>query len=57
MTPQEHTRDDVMQSAERDARAMLGVSLDEAFRLLDSGRLEGTIAEAELRMVRFLLDK
>ena len=57
MTPQEHTRDDVMQTAERDAQAMLGVSLSEAFEMLDAGRLEGTAAEAELRMVRFVLDK
>lgn len=57
MTPQEHTHDDAVRAAERDAQAMLGVPLREAFRMLDSGQLEGTAAEAELRMVRFVLNK
>ncbi len=57
MTPQEHTHAEALEAAERDAQAMLGVSLSEAFRLLDSGRLDGTVAEAELRMARFLLDR
>jgi hypothetical protein len=41
--------------AEREAWRMLAVSRDEAFQMLDRGELEGTAAEAELRMLRFLV--
>lgn len=42
--------------AEREAREMLGVSLDEAFVQLDRGDLKGTIAEAEFSMLRSMLE-
>lgn len=41
--------------AERQARAMLCVSRDEAFAMLDRGELRGTIAEAELSILRALI--
>lgn len=41
--------------AEREARAILGVSKEEAFARLDRGELRGTIAEAELTMLRALI--
>jgi hypothetical protein len=41
--------------AEREARCLLDVSREEAFAMLDRGELEGTAAEAELRMLRFLV--
>jgi hypothetical protein len=50
------THDDLLRLAEDEAFAMLGVTLAAAFDILDSGQLAGTIAEAELRMLRFLLD-
>jgi hypothetical protein len=56
MSPKEYTRDDVASLAEAEAQSMLGVSTEEAFRMLDAGALAGTIAEAEMRMLRFLLE-
>lgn len=57
MSPQErdHIREDLDQLVEREARAMLGVSWQEAHALLDDGALAGTAAEAEMRMLAFLL--
>ena len=40
--------------ADREARRILEVSSEEAFKMLDRGDLEGTAAEAEFRMLRFL---
>jgi hypothetical protein len=34
----------------------LGVNLQEAFRMLDQGKLRGTVAEMRLAPLRFLLD-
>ena len=41
--------------AERQAQAMLHVSKDEAFAMLDRGELSVTIAEAELSILRALV--
>jgi hypothetical protein len=47
---------DVRRLADERAQEMLHVrSSREAFRLLDEGKLDGTIAEAELKMLRFLM--
>jgi hypothetical protein len=42
--------------ADREAQAMLGVTRAEAFARLDRGELRGTSAEAELVMLRALID-
>lgn len=57
MSPQAHTysQPELRDLAEREARDMLGVSWDEATRQLATGALAGTAAEAELRMLQFLL--
>lgn len=49
------TREDVAGLVEREAQALLGVSSSVAFEKLDRGELNGTIIEAELRSLRFLL--
>jgi hypothetical protein len=41
--------------AEREAQDLLSVSRDEAFAMLERGELDGTAAEAEFRMLRFLV--
>ncbi len=56
MTPHEHTHDDLATLAEREAQGMLGVSYGDALAMLDRGELAGTIAVAELSMLRFLLE-
>lgn len=43
--------------AERQADEILGVSLEDAFEMLDRGELEGTAAEAEFSMLRFLIEQ
>jgi hypothetical protein len=57
MSPQEreHIQEELGQLVEREAHAMLGVSWHEAHALLDEGALSGTAAEAEMRMLAFLL--
>lgn len=55
MSPQEIERNATFEAAEADAHSMLGVSLGAAFAMLDAGRLDGTAAEAHLRMLRFVL--
>lgn len=40
---------------ERIARDLVGVSRDEAFRMLERGDLRGTLAEPELTMVHSML--
>lgn len=35
----------------------LKVSIEEAYRLVDNGELKGKIIEAELHMLRFLLEE
>jgi hypothetical protein len=39
---------------DRQTRAIVGKPSREAFRLLDEGKLRGTIAEVELKMLRYL---
>jgi hypothetical protein len=56
MTPQEHTRESITCLAEQEAQNILGVALPAAMEMLDRGALRGTAAEAEMRMLRFLLD-
>lgn len=57
MSPQEHTHThaELEALAEREARQMLGVSWRDATHALQRGELAGTAAEAELRMLNFLL--
>ena len=45
---------ELMERAERLAKAAGLRNADEAFRQLDAGLLEGTLLEAELKMLRFL---
>ncbi len=56
MTQQEHTHDELAALAEREARGMLGVSFEDALSMLERGELAGTGAEAQLHMLRFLLN-
>lgn len=57
MSPQEQERshEELTQLIEREARSLLGVSWQEAHVMLDKGALAGTAAEAEMRMLAFLL--
>lgn len=52
----ELTRDGVIALAEKEAQELLGVSADEAFCLLDSGKLGSSLVESEFRALRALLD-
>ena len=53
----ERTRKQLEDEADHIAKKFFGVeSRIEAFRLLDQGHLHGTIAEAELKGLRFLLE-
>ncbi|MBI4584184.1 MAG: hypothetical protein HY717_09210 [Planctomycetes bacterium] len=51
---QEVTRDSLKRDAENIARLLGLASAEEAFCQLDKGKLEGTIAETELRGIRHL---
>jgi hypothetical protein len=42
--------------AEAESKSMLGVSSRTAFKWLDAGKLRGTMAEAEFKGLRFLLE-
>jgi hypothetical protein len=57
MSPQEHehSQQDLAELAESEARALLGVSWQEAHQMLDRGMLTGTAVEAEMRMLMFLM--
>jgi len=61
MSPQEKTRttmytdEQLAKLANAQAHSMLGVSWDQAAAMLDRGDLDGTAAEAELKMLRFML--
>lgn len=50
------SREQLLEMAERNAKSMLRVSGDEAFRMLDRGELNGTVAEVEFKMLRHLLE-
>jgi hypothetical protein len=41
--------------AEEGAHEILGVSAEEAFAMLERGELDGTVAEAEISMLRSLV--
>jgi hypothetical protein len=51
------TRAQVRKLADREAKQMLSVSGAVAFQMLDRGDLDGTMAEAEFSMLRFLMSK
>jgi|GEM_PF-5968555 len=51
----EYTREEYLVWADGEACKMLGVGWDEALRRLDRGELEGTLAEARLKLIRSLL--
>jgi hypothetical protein len=57
MSPQEREHLEAQALAERGVQGMLGVPLERAFAMLDAGELSGTAAEAELRMLRFVLER
>jgi hypothetical protein len=50
------SKHDLQQRAEQGAQEMLGVTARTAFKWLDGGKLRGTIAEAELKSLRLLLE-
>ena len=60
LSPQEETHAtyshaDLVGLAEEQAHSMLGVAWDQAATMLERGDLDGTAAEAELKMLRFML--
>jgi hypothetical protein len=57
MTRQYVSYAEALSIAEREADEILGVSVEEAFQMLDRGDLAGTIAEAEFSMLRFLVNQ
>ncbi len=52
----EYNREELTERAERESRALLGMSWQEAQQMLKKGSLMGTAVEAELRMLMFLMD-
>jgi hypothetical protein len=59
MSPQEdtYTEQELVGFADRETRQMLGLPWHEATQALERGELAGTAAEAEIRMLSFLLGK
>ena len=51
------TKAQIIEMAERSAKSMLGVSSKQAFKMLDGGALNGTVAEVEFKMLRHLLGR
>jgi hypothetical protein len=52
------SQDDLERAADEEARSILHVnSRVDAFRMLDEGKLAGTMAEAEFSMLRYLLNR
>jgi len=51
------THEELEALADIEATEMLGVTRLEAFAMLDRGELRGSVAEAELRMLRFMLEE
>jgi len=49
------SREDVLILAERTARQLLDVSVEDAFAMLDRGELDGTAIESSLRAIRHLI--
>lgn len=52
----ELSAEDIRVQQQRLASAAGVASVDEAYRLLDDGELDGTILASELHMLRFLLE-
>lgn len=50
------TRAEVEATLAKEAKDILGVTPAKAYEMLDRGELEGTPAEAEIRMLRSLAD-
>jgi hypothetical protein len=50
-----HSRRETLELVDRQSRALLGVTRAKAFRMLDRGELSGTVAEAQLELLRSLL--
>ncbi len=46
---------ELQRHAEETAQAMLKVSYEQALKMLDSGKLSGTLAETELRAFRHMI--
>lgn len=55
--PQQHepSSQELLELAERESQSLLGVSWEDARRMLEAGEIAGTAAEAELRMLSFLM--
>jgi hypothetical protein len=53
----ELSRAEIEELAETSAQQLLGVSSAEAFAMLDSGVLDGTLAEGTLRSLQWLLSE
>jgi hypothetical protein len=47
---------ELLELAERDSQDMLGVPWADALHRLETGELTGTAAEAQLRMLQYLLE-
>lgn len=57
VTEERLSRDQVRQRGQEQVRTMLGdgVTLDDAMRRMDANEFDGTIVEAELRLLKHLL--
>src|SRR4051812_46312040 len=53
---EEKSRTEIEALAEKEAQEIFGVIREEAFQKLDRGELRGTVAEAEFRSLKRLLD-
>jgi hypothetical protein len=51
----ERSSQELAELAECESQALLGVSWEDARRMLEAGELAGTAVEAELRMLAFLM--
>lgn len=51
-----YTPEEYRAYAEREAQKMVGVSWDEAWARVERGELDGTLAEARLRLIHSMLD-
>ncbi len=49
------TDEDIRQE-QQEVADKLGVSIEEAYKMMDNGELKGTIKEAQLHMLRFLTE-
>lgn len=49
-------RAEIAEYAEREACELLGVGADEAFAMLDQGKLRGTMLDVEFTMLRMLME-